>query len=296
MIYKIGGGESRGGVKTQAPLRGYLQIILLCYNKVDHNFVFTLSEIKRKNIKIKFKTMAEEKNNQGAGENQNQNQNNNDGNQGGGEDNQNQGGKNDGGDGGEKLEAVKNADGTITIDGKKYVDGESYQVLSEKQRQYSKEKEAREAQEKKDEDARLAEEGKFKELAETKDKEIETLKGNYTREKKVNALQAEATKLGAVDLDAVVKLANMDEVKLSEDGSIDTASVASTIENLKKEKSYLFAEGGQANIGSDGGAPSGGNGTPSFKRSQLRDHAFYKEHEKEISQAYKEGKIIDDLS
>jgi len=243
--------------------------------------------------------------NQGGGENQNQNGANQNQNQGGagngaGE-NQNQGAGNQGGDGGgqqggEKLEAVKNADGTITIGGKKYVDGDSYEVLASKQRQVTKEKEERERKEKEAEDARLAEQGKFKELAESKDKEIENLKGNYTREKKVNALQAEAMKLGAVDLDAVVKLANMDEVKLAEDGSIDQATVTKVVEDLKAGKSYLFSEGGQRNIGSDGGAPNGGSGTPTFKRSQLRDHEFYKTHEKEIEQAYREGKIVDDLS
>jgi len=243
--------------------------------------------------------------NQGGGENQNQNnanQNQNQGGNGGGEGNQNQGGENQGGEGGkqgggEKLEAVKNADGTITIGGKKYVDGESFEVLSEKQRQHTREKEEREKKEKEEEEKRLAEQGKFKELAESKDKEIEALKGNYTREKKVNALQAEAMKLGAVDLDAVVKLANMDGVKLSEDGSIDQASVTQVVNDLKTGKGYLFAEGGNPNIGSEGGAPSGNNnGTPTFKRSQLRDHEFYKAHEKEIEQANREGKIIDDLS
>lgn len=248
--------------------------------------------------------MADQNQNQGGGENQNQNtnQNQNQGNQGGGDggsQNQNQGGEGDGGDGGkggEKLEAVKNADGTITIGGKKYVDGESYDVLANKQRQYTKEKEEREKKEKEEEDKRLAEQGKFKELAESKDKEIETLKGNYSREKKVNALQVEAMKLGAVDLDAVVKLANLEEIKLSEDGSIETDTVVKAVETLKAEKSYLFAEGGQANIGSEGGAPAGNSGTPTFKRSQLRDHEFYKAHEKDIEQAYKEGKIIDDIS
>lgn len=266
-------------------------------------------DTKRKHIKIKIiKTMANE--NQGGGENQNQNQganqnqNNNQGGQGnGGGENQNQGNGNqgDGGNGGkqndgEKLEAVKNADGTITIGGKKYVDGDSYEAIASKQRQYTKEKEERERKEKEDADARLAEQGKFKELAESKDKEIEALKGNFSREKKVNALQAEAMKLGAVDLDAVVRLANLDNVKLSEDGSLDADSVKTTLENLKAEKSYLFAEGGKNNIGSEGGAPAGNSGTPSFKRSQLRDHEFYKAHEKEIEQANREGKIIDDLS
>lgn len=248
--------------------------------------------------------MADQNQNQGDGGNQNQNtnQNQNQGNQGGGDgknQNQNQGGNDKGGESGkdgEKLEAVKNADGTITIGGKKYVDGESYEVLASKQRQVTKEKEERERKEKEAEETRLAEQGKFKELSEAKEKEIENLKNSYSREKKVNALQAEAMKLGAVDLDAVVKLANLEDVKLSEDGSIDTETVVKAVESLKAEKSYLFAEGGQANIGSEGGAPAGNSSTPSFKRSQLRDHEFYKAHEKEINQAYKEGKIIDDIS
>lgn len=242
--------------------------------------------------------------NQGGGENQNQNGANQNQNQGGagngaGE-NQNQGAGNQGGDGGaqggEKLEAVKNPDGTITIGGKKYVDGDSYEVLASKQRQATKEKEEREQREKAEEEKRLAEQGKFKELSEAKEKELETLKSNFTREKKVNALQAEAMKLGAVDLDAVVKLANLEDVKVSEDGTIDQATVLKVVEDLKAGKSYLFSEGGQRNIGSDGGAPSGNSGTPTFKRSQLRDHEFYKAHEKEIEQAYREGKIVDDLS
>lgn len=160
----------------------------------------------------------------------------------------------------------------------------------------------REKAEQEAEQKRLADEGKFKELAESEKKKREEVEARYTKTAKLNALKLEAIKNGTVDADAVVALANLDEVKLSEDGSVDQATVTAIIENMKANKKYLFGEGNgsgnnNTNIGANGGAPNGGtNTTPTFKRSQLVDPKFYKENRDAILQAQREGKIVDDIT
>lgn len=158
--------------------------------------------------------------------------------------------------------------------------------------------------EKADQDAeqkRLAEQGKFKELADREKARADELELKYQTTAKVNALKLEAIKNGTLDADAVVALAKLEDIKLSEDGSVDTTSVTAIIENMKANKKYLFGDGNNnssnTNIGANGGAPNGGtNTTPTFKRSQLGDPKFYKENRDAILQAQREGKIVDDIT
>lgn len=170
-----------------------------------------------------------------------------------------------------------------------------------KRKELEKWKADREKADQEAEAKRLEEQGKFKELAETEKKKREETEARYVKTTKVNALKFEALKNGTLDADAVVALANLDDIKLSEDGSIDTASVTALIEKMKTEKKYLFGEGNNnssnTNIGANGGAPNnGGNTTPTFKRSQLSDPKFYKDNRDAILQAQREGKIVDDIT
>lgn len=149
---------------------------------------------------------------------------------------------------------------------------------------------------------RLKKQGEYEKLAEQeKQKRIE-VEERFSKTSKINALKLEAIKAGTVDADAVVALAKLDDIKLSEDGSVDTTSVQAIIENMKASKKYLFGTGDNSgnnntNIGADGGAPNGGsNTTPTFKRSQLSDPKFYKENREAILQAQREGKIVDDVT
>jgi hypothetical protein len=145
----------------------------------------------------------------------------------------------------------------------------------------------------------LEENQKFQELYEQEKQAREKEKGLYLHSAKKTALQVEALKAGTVDPDAVIALADLDSIELSEDGSVSSDTVSKAIETLKEKKPYLFtsSEGQQkpANIGASGGASDNPSGTPTFKRSQLSDPAFYNKHRDQILQAQKEGKIINDF-
>lgn len=206
--------------------------------------------------------------------------------------------KNKGGQGGDDNGADKGKDGEgkeIMIPKARF-DEVNDQLKELKTWKETQEKEKAEAEKK-----RLEEQGKYKELAEKEKAKREEYEKKYARNAKMNALKLEAIKAGTVDADAVVALANLDEVTLSEDGSVDSTSVTSIIEKMKAGKKYLFGAGNggddKKNIGADGGAPDGGsNTTPTFKRSQLLDPKFYKENRDKILQAQREGKIVDDVN
>ena len=143
---------------------------------------------------------------------------------------------------------------------------------------------------------RLEEQGKFKELADKEKQKRLELESKYATETKRNALKMEAIKKGTVDPDAVVALANLNNVKLSEDGSVDATSVTTIIDTMVKEKAYLFGGKQQPqNIGAQGGAPANNNNNlPTYKRSQLLDRDFYLKNREDILKAQSEGRIVDD--
>lgn len=170
---------------------------------------------------------------------------------------------------------------------------------TQKRRDLEKWKAEREQADQEAEKKNLEEQGKYKELADKEKTRADELEKKYQHDVKVNALKLEAIKNGTLDADAVVALAKLEDIKLSEDGSVDTTSVQAIVETMKASKKYLFGEGGKdnTNIGADGGAPNGGsNTTPTFKRSQLSDPKFYKENRDAILQAQREGKIVDDVT
>jgi hypothetical protein len=186
----------------------------------------------------------------------------------------------------------------IEKDGVQYIRKDSYDVVAEKARIASEDKKKREADEAKAKEDDLRKKGEFETLAKAKEEEALSYKQKFELSVKNNALFVEATKLGAIDLDAVSKLVDLSKVELSEDGSVKPETVTAVLESLKAEKAYLFgATPTPSTIGNpSGGAPGGGNpATRTFKRSELQNHAFYKANEAEILQAYKEGKIIDDI-
>ena len=186
----------------------------------------------------------------------------------------------------------------IEKDGVQYIRKDSYDVVAEKARIASDEKKKREADDAKAKEDELRKKGEFETIAKQKEDEALNYKQKFELSVKNNALFVEATKLGAIDLDAVSRLVDLSKVELSEDGSVKPESITAVLESLKAEKAYLFgATPTPTNIGNPGGgAPNNGNpATRTFKRSELQNHAFYKANEVEILQAYKEGKIIDDI-
>ncbi len=142
---------------------------------------------------------------------------------------------------------------------------------------------------------KLAEEGKFKELSEKQKAEVEQLRTQLKNETINRALIAKLAPEGVVDLDAALALIDRSGISLDDNNAVTGLDEA--VEALKTGKSYLFG-GTSTSVGSP---TNPGNGTQQggpakFKRSQLRDSAFYAEHRAEILEAQKNGLIEDDVT
>lgn len=105
-----------------------------------------------------------------------------------------------------------------------------------------------------------------------------------------SAVVSEATRLNAVDPDAVFALLDRTTIEIKDDGTIE--GVKSAVESLMQEKPYLKSTTrtgmGNLNTGVQGTGTTG-----EFTRSQIADPKFFKEHEKEIMLAFREGRIKD---
>lgn len=102
-----------------------------------------------------------------------------------------------------------------------------------------------------------------------------------------SAVISEATKQGAVDPDAVLRLIDTDELEMDDKGNI--SGLPGAVTALLEAKKYLK---GKSFTGSaDGGKRDENSG--SFTRKQLTDPSFYQAHEKEILLAMRQGRITD---
>lgn len=137
---------------------------------------------------------------------------------------------------------------------------------------------------------KLAEQGEYQKIAEKATKEKADIEAKYNRTNKLSAIKLSAIKAGAVDADDVVRFIDLEEVKLSEDGSIDQASIDNVIGKLKEGKKYLFGSG-SVNIGGSGGAPQGG-AIVYHRLSDLENSIYFEKHKDDILKAQKEGRII----
>lgn len=149
---------------------------------------------------------------------------------------------------------------------------------------------------KKMEEKELEEKGKYKELAEKLKAEAEEAKKQVQEQKIANAIQAEATKLGAGDLEAVLALINRENIKVDDNGKITGADEA--VKGLLEAKPYLkgaTSNNPQVNIGSGTQPGATNTGAKKFTLSQVQDPIFYRENEKDIDEAYRTGNIIDDI-
>lgn len=202
-------------------------------------------------------------------------------------------------DGGKGSQVSKNEDGTITVDGKTYIVKESYDEVAKKARERKEAIEKAEAEKAEAEKKVLEEQGKWKELAEKREKEVADMKAARTADAKREAIKEAARSLGAQNVDTVAKLIDGDKITVGEDGTVDAASVKTLIEGLKTDQPYLFGASQQQNAGNaGGGAPAGGSGggTQTFYRSQLSDSKFYSENRDAILKAESAGAIVDDVN
>lgn len=142
---------------------------------------------------------------------------------------------------------------------------------------------------------RLEDEGKFKDLSEKQKAQIENLQTQVSNSTINQALTNKLAPLGVVDLEAALALVNRSNIKVDDNGTV--SGVDEAIESLKTGKAYLFGTPGTSTVGN---ATNPGNGSQQggpakFKRSQLRDPAFYNENREEIRKAAAAGLIEDDI-
>lgn len=145
------------------------------------------------------------------------------------------------------------------------------------------------------EKTRLASEKKFQELAELNKQEADKWKSQAETASVNNTIQMEASKAGVVDVDAAIKLLDRSGIKLNEDGTV--SGVAEAIKALVESKPYLVGKGATKDLKIGAGSSPSGAGdasVPRFKLSQLRDHTFYIQHEKDILKAWQLGLIEND--
>ena len=143
------------------------------------------------------------------------------------------------------------------------------------------------------EEKRLVETKKFEELATKRAQERDDIKSKFTQSIQDNRIITEATKIGVVDVEAVLKL--VDRTNISVDDSGNVLGVIEAVQSLVVGKPYLK---GKTNV-TIGSATSPGadtdNGPKKFKLSQLNNPEFYRANEKDILAAYKAGLIEDDM-
>lgn len=140
---------------------------------------------------------------------------------------------------------------------------------------------------------KLLEEKKYQELVGEKDKTIAALNEKLKSSSLNSVIVAEASKAGAVDTEAVLKLVDRANVKINDDGTV--TGVAEAVKSLLDSKSYLKGTGGSVKVGDDGNPGTDVTGKYKFKMSQLQDASFFTAHEKEIMEAQKAGQIENDL-
>ena len=94
---------------------------------------------------------------------------------------------------------------------------------------------------------KLAESGQYKELAEVyqrKASEVESqaqkLKQAFAMKLISDAVEIEATKLGARNVDDVLRLIPLDQIPIDDQFNVDRNSVKAIMEDFKKNRDYLF--------------------------------------------------------
>lgn len=168
-----------------------------------------------------------------------------------------------------------------------------YDEVAKKARELEDWKKEQESKAKQAEEERLKKQGEWEKLAQSREQEAREAREQLILEKTNNRLILESSKLGVVDSDAVLKLIDRNMLSIDSEGNI--SGVTEAITALLNDKPYLKGGINQPTVG-NGTNPSNPTQQPvtRFKASQLKDHAFFMQHEKEIRQALRLGLIEDD--
>jgi len=147
---------------------------------------------------------------------------------------------------------------------------------------------AEEATEKK-----LKDDKKWQELSEKKGEEVVVLEAKIKLATKTRSVIMEAVRLGIKDTDAAVKLVELEDIQLDDEGKPTNA--AEVVNALAEAKPYLITGKPAPNIGADVN-PASTEGqkrvwAASDLREKQRDQEWYEKHREEIDQAYAEGRV-----
>lgn len=132
--------------------------------------------------------------------------------------------------------------------------------------------------------------GEFEKLANDWKSKAETASEQLNTERANNRIISEAVKLGITDADAAVKLIDRGNIKVNDDGSVE--GVEDAVKKLVESKPYLKGSAPAVNIGGPSNPdPNNPANPPAFTGSQVKDHKFYMEHQKDIDKAVDEGRV-----
>lgn len=164
-----------------------------------------------------------------------------------------------------------------------------FKELSEEATRAKKELDKIQKEKEQAEEARLKEQNEWKTLAEKREAELNEIKSQLIKKEQdfliTNTLREKGVSGVAVN-DALVLI--------NRDGLSDAQSIDKAVDELLKDRVYLLGKQSDVNLGAKNINQQGTEQKPVFKRSQLRDHSFYLAHQKEIDQAFKEGRIVAD--
>ena len=132
--------------------------------------------------------------------------------------------------------------------------------------------------------------GEFEKLADQYKSEAQQAKDALATERANNSIFAEAVKAGITDMDAAVKLIDRGSIKINDDGSVE--GVAEAVAKLVEAKPYLKSAAPAVNVGTPTNPDPNSPANPAaFTGSQIKDHKFYLEHQKDIDKAVDEGRV-----
>ena len=172
----------------------------------------------------------------------------------------------------------------------------TFKKLNEKAKTAQAELDEIKKEKEKEAQKKLKEEGKYQELLEAKEKEIESIRSNLSETLLNNEVISIASKLKVLDTEAVVKLIDRDKLETDKDGKyLNTEEV---VKDLLNSKPYLVGATANesSNIGSGVNTTTDSqNGdfvmTKSELQARLKDHNWYTENKDKIEVWQKEGRI-----
>ena len=137
----------------------------------------------------------------------------------------------------------------------------------------------------------LKEQGKWEALANHEKEKAERAENRLKEAQIDNQLQLAATKLGAVDIETVLKLIDKNALVMDENGNVP--GVEEAVQKILEAKPFL-KKGNNASLGS-GFSPASTTGKK-FKLSQLSDVKFYQANAADIREAFKTGNVENDTN